>query len=178
MSDKNKNKNFIGIDPGVHGAIAFLNHAGQPQTMPLPYLKSKKGLTPDWRGTREVVHKVCLKAGIGSSVYLEDPTHGKTNNRAGIAKLYQSTGFLHGLVLGFGLDLSCALVTPGAWKRSIPSKYKNYGHLSGSARQRAIKRASVALANDLYPELKFKVKQDGEAEALLIAHWGKYRSFK
>lgn len=174
----NQNKNFIGIDPGVHGAIALLPHKGKPQTFPLPYLKSKKGLTPNWRECLKVVREMCFKAGLGASTYLEDPTHGQTSNRAGIAKLYQSTGFLHGVVLGFELDLSCALVTPTAWKRSIPNKYKNYGHLSGSARQRAIKRASVALANDLYPELGFKVKQDGEAEALLIAHWGKYRSFK
>lgn len=152
---------IIGVDPGASGAIAILEDNGQlVQVFDMPSVelqvrgKAKRRVAPEMlaselrlynvQGTVAVVEQVSAMPGQGVSSMF-------------------AFGQAYGLVLGVlaGLWIPTSTVTPSAWKKALKL---NTG-----------KDAARAKAAQLWPaqasEFK-RVKDDGRAEAALIAHWG------
>lgn len=153
---------IIGIDPGANGAVAILE-AGTGklvQVFDMPNVeiivggKSKKRVAPyllaeelrlyDVLGTRAIVEQVAAMPGQGVSSMF-------------------AFGHAFGLAMGVlaGMGITAELVTPAKWKRDLKV---NPG-----------KDGSRLLAMTLWPDQakEFKrVKDDGRAEAALIALWG------
>ncbi len=158
---------WIGIDPGVSGAISAIGPLGGViADMP----------TTEIPGVGRTVRKICgrgladvlrsmVPADEACMVLLED-VHVMPSSKSGSAantSLLHSKGVIEG-VLGV-LRLNVTLVNSQRWKRL-------YGLDSD-------KSAALAMAKKLYPNLGAKhltrAKDHNRAESLLIAHYGKVK---
>lgn len=156
---------IIGIDPGLHGAIAVLWPDGHLDVRDTPTAVVKKTKREYLTGgmaavVREVVAlspdaTAVLERGIAMPRQSSSTTY--TTGRGG--------GLWEGLLAGMGVGYE--LVEPRKWKRAM-------GLVTG-----ADKGASRVLAQRLFPkhaELFSRVKDDGRAEAALMAEFGRRNS--
>lgn len=141
----------IGVDPGMKGAVAVLDDTGQLVTvhdMPCAGAGVSAQLLAhleDWRN-------------IDATVVIEDvhamPKQGVTSSFG----FGRSKGVVEGVFAGALRPI--VYIAPSTWKRHLRlTKDK------GACRQRAV---------ELWPNhagLFARVKDDGRAEAALIAHW-------
>lgn len=153
---------IIGIDPGASGAVAILEDNGKlvhvfdmPAVEVLVGGKAKRRVSPEMlaselklyadQGARAVVEQVGAMPGQGVS---------------SMFAFGESFGLAKGVLAGLGIPTST--VTPGKWKKALQLN-------SG-------KDGSRFKAAQLWPaqagEFK-RVKDDGKAEAALIAEWAR-----
>lgn len=151
----------IGIDPGASGAVAILDRDGtlvhvfdMPSVEIVVGNKAKRRVSPEMLAAELRLYNV-----HATLAYVEQvnamPGQGVTSMFA--------FGQAYGLVLGVlaGLGIPAQTVTPGKWKKGLNL---NQG-----------KDASRARAATIWPTMagEFRrVKDDGRAEAALIAYWG------
>lgn len=154
---------IIGIDPGANGAVAIIDAntndlvqvfdmpavalevGGKTKRRVAPYLLAEELRLFNVNGARAIVEQVSAMPGQGVSSMF-------------------AFGHAFGLALGVlaGMGIPVDTVTPAKWKRDL--------------KVNAGKDGARALASTLYPKHagEFKrVKDDGRAEAVLIAHWGR-----
>lgn len=148
----------IGIDPGASGAIAWIYDSGsvEMRDMPVAHKSSGKG--------NEVVPRLVADMLFANydevMVYLE-AVHAMPGQ--GVTSMFsfgRSMGVVEGVLAA--LEIPYTLVRPRAWKKRAG--------LIGKP-----KDASRGLAMRLYPqaaEYLTRKKDNGRAEALLIAHFG------
>jgi crossover junction endodeoxyribonuclease RuvC len=153
----------IGIDPGFSGGIAVIN-SSTTAVFEMPTIagpKKKKGKRDTqkmidggalWRIFCKYQPRLIIIEQVGSMP------------GQGVSSTFMF-GKAYGAALGLSLATSAHVVTvvPAKWKRA-------YGLIGKS------KKASIILARELYPdlgvELRRVTKDDGKAEALLIARYG------
>lgn len=151
---------IIGIDPGVNGAVAILtDDGGLVQVFDMPSVevnvgnKAKRRISPEMlaaelrlysvEGTRAVIEQVNAMPGQGVT---------------SMFAFGESFGLAKGVLAGMFIPVST--VTPAKWKKAM--------NLNSG------KDASRAKAAALWPNQaqEFRrVKDDGKAEACLIARW-------
>lgn len=139
----------IGVDPGLSGALAVVSpDVVSVHDMPVAGKHVNGRILADLFATHRDT----------AVVVIEDVHAMPTNGSIGSFSLGRSKGLVEGIAAA--LELPCTYVAPQRWKRDLRlSKDK------GESRRRA---------SDLYPEIAHalsRVKDDGRAEALLIAHW-------
>jgi crossover junction endodeoxyribonuclease RuvC len=151
---------FIGIDPGLHGAVAILDQSGETALVAdLPIIRDLSLAWVDGSAFQSLI--------LGA---LEGLTARATVERVssmpgqGIASSFQfGVGFGSVLSVLQALHISLSFVTPAVWKRS-----------HGLSKD---KHASLHKARLMFPAAELHLaKHDGRAEALLIAEYGR-RSF-
>ena len=148
----------IAIDPGLHGAVARLsddgllvedmpNVGGDVDAWGLSHLLLDWGSLCDWQGERD------------PTVYVEK-VHSMP--KQGVASTFKF-GVSYGAVLGVvaTLELPVVHVTPTTWTR-----WHKLGADKGEHRKRAMETWPQCAA------LFRRVKDDGRADAALIAAWG------
>lgn len=151
---------IIGIDPGASGAVAILEADGSlVQVFDMPAVEIVVGGKAKRRVSPEMLASELRLYAPGAQAVVEQvgamPGQGVTSMFA--------FGHAYGLCLGVlaGLGVPTRTVTPGAWKKAMKL---NTG-----------KDASRAEAARRWPaqagEFR-RVKDDGKAEAALIAAWG------
>lgn len=154
----------VGIDPGVSGAVVVIDRGGLYVHDPVLYTKrGKNRISPYWA--------LELFKALGNtevSVLIEEqwPRPGEGTLGAFTAGynlcVYEVAARAHGAKIDY--------VLPQAWK-------KHYGLLfPAGTHLKAVKTASRVKAADLFPasaDFFRRVKDDGRAEAALIAWWGK-----
>lgn len=152
---------IIGIDPGASGAVAILEPDGSlVQVFDMPAVeivvggKAKKRISPEMLASELRLYNVHGTTAVVEQVNAM-PGQGVTSMFA--------FGNAYGLALGVlaGLGIPTRTVTPGTWKKALKL---NTG-----------KDASRAEAARRWPQQagEFRrVKDDGRAEAALIAAWG------
>ena len=148
---------YIGIDPGKRGGIALLDGDGNlVLCKPLPHFSNPaKPRSPGDLDCRSLAALLAPYATRVALAVIEKPI-GYTPNASAMMKLGESYGALRCLLTLAGLPLEQAYAK--AWK----------GHLELSAD----KSLAIDLANALYGTA-FTAKQDGLAEAVLLAHHAK-----
>ena len=158
---------YLGIDPGLHGAIAGIGYS-EPWLTQTPIFTVKKG--KKLKSCYDILHiqgllvelkpdYVCIES---SQAY---PDQGSVSN--------WSTGFGYGMWVGLlsGMRLKFQVVHPRVWQKEF------FAGMSGDS-----KSLSYACASQLFPEYsRFLVgpkggKVDGCSDALLIAEWGKRKT--
>ncbi len=152
---------IIGVDPGASGAIAIIESTGKlvhvfdmPSVEIVSGGKAKRRISPEM-----LAAELRLYADQGAVAYLEQV--GAMPGQ-GVSSMF-AFGQAFGIVLGVmaGLAIPCQTVTPAKWKKDLK--------LNGG------KDAARAKAAQIWPgqagEFK-RVKDDGKAEAALIAAWG------
>jgi hypothetical protein len=160
---------FVGIDPGLNGAIAAISRgvcviADLPtQTMPGAGIITRKLCG---RGLAEALRRL-VPVGEPCMVMLEDVRvmPAKKSGAAANTSLMHSKGVIEG-VLGV-LRLQPVLVNSQTWKRF-------YGLIDSDASESQRKAAALECARRLYPacaEIGL-AKHHNRAEAILIANYG------
>lgn len=153
----------IGLDPGVMGAIAVIEDGHLVSVVDMPTL----GDGP--KGRRRVnasLVAAAIPAGVHQA-YVEEVGVRPGEGAVGAFSFGRGCGVLEGVLAALGVPYS--FIAPAAWKRLI-------GISAGAA-----KDASRSLAIRTWPfEAKqfARVKDDGRAEAALIALAGIKRSGK
>lgn len=162
---------FLGIDVGLSGAVALLDHDGKFIAVEsVPIMASGKGGA---KVTRQI-NAAGLCALLRDWKYPIDPDDSAYSMRSmmavvesasampkqGVASVF-SLGQSFGIILGVlaALEISYQLVRPAQWKQ-----YYGLSRDKEQARAKAIQ---------LYPFVDLHRKQDhGKAEALLLARYG------
>lgn len=152
-------KYIIGIDPGKTGAIAMLDDDGELITMDdMPAIGKHVSVAL----LKNIFHECqkCAEPRLGERVtcVIEDVYSSPQMGVTSAFSFGRSKGAVEAMAAGLGMRL--VYVTPAKWKKDM-SLTKNKGH-------------SRALATQRWPadaELFKRVKDDGRAEAALVALW-------
>jgi crossover junction endodeoxyribonuclease RuvC len=151
---------FVGIDPGLTGAVVFIDRdAGLRSAVRTPVLTGTGQKTVyDLRGMTDLLRSVDI-----SLVTLEQVT---AMPHDGVTSAFRfGTGYGIWLGLISGLQLPLLQVKPQAWQKTA---------LAGRPRGKAIKTSSVAAAQERWPTLPIRYKRDwGMADAVHIADYGR-----
>lgn len=158
----------IGIDPGLTGACAVLDHNGvravfDLPTMPVPGAGPKALVKRkiDGRALCQLLLKHCpASEGKPSAVLEQVHARGDGNAMQTQASLLRSLGAIETVLECLGYPLQ--YVAPQSWKRSF-----NLGREKSDSLD-AARRLYPAAASDLSRQ-----KDHNRAEAVLLAHWGR-----
>lgn len=144
---------FIGIDPGLKGAIGVLdNSGGFVGLMDMPVKLWQGGRRVDGDGLAMILRAI----GQGQALCaFEDVGYMKGDGAMSGASLARSGGVTAGVLAGLGIR--AIEVLPAVWKRAMG--------LIGRG-----KAGSLARANELWPSLQGTLTHD-QAEALLLARF-------
>lgn len=154
---------IVGIDPGVDGAIAFVEDGALVNVEDMPTLgdgpKGRRRVNASIFAVTmaDAAHKATSHRGI-THVFVEDVGPMPREGAVGAFSFGRGCGVLEGAIAALGLPYS--FIRPQEWKRII-------GIRAGAA-----KDASRSLAIRTWPtmaKLFARVKDDGRAEACLIA---------
>lgn len=154
---------FIGIDPGASGAVAILNKVGtlvhvfdMPSVEIMAGGKLKRRVSPEM-----LAAELKLYADQGATACIEQVGAMPGQGVSSMFAFGESFGLAKGVLAGLGIPTST--VTPSKWKKAM-------GVNAG-------KDGSRAKAAQLWPiqarEFK-RIKDDGRAEACLIAEWSRH----
>lgn len=159
---------YIGIDPGLQGAIAVLDNEGR-----LLDAVRTPTIAPTGKGKTEydipgMVSALlfCSGAPGNQSPALVTIEQVNAMPHDGVTSSFRF-GMGYGLWRGIASALAAPvmLARPAAWQAST---------LAGRPRGRAVKSSAVAAAKDLWPRIPIKFKRDwGMADAALIAEYGR-----
>ena len=162
--------NFIlGIDPGLGGGLGLFDARSASDEIRLHQvfdIPTMRGITG-----KLVIDVVSLAELIGEINYDHEGTQAVIENvhgrprQAGVFNFGFGVGVIHGILATHGVPFS--LVTPSVWKSWMKL------NRMGDETQDETKTRARLLAAKLFPTLsdKFKrVKDDGRAEALLLAY--------
>lgn len=141
---------YIGVDPGVTGAIAG------------------DGWAEDMPANPRDLWQLLKHRGIGARVILEQPGVRPGGGIHSTFKIGQGFGRVEGVLAS--LSIPYVVVTPAKWKA-------HFNLLMPKATSAAKKEASRALARSLWPDAPLdRVKDHGRAEALLLSEYGRRMS--
>jgi crossover junction endodeoxyribonuclease RuvC len=141
---------ILAVDPGAKGAIAFYNPASP-----------KDALVFDLPASARDLHKLIVSRTTGLERAIVERVAGRPGQQ-GVFNFGFSTGLVHGVLGSLGYDVE--LIAPAKWKPALG--------LSTD------KNVSRALATQFFPHLTkdfSRVKDDGRAEALLLAVYASAR---
>lgn len=155
---------ILGVDPGLHGGWALLDdNANLIDARHFPHRHNLK--------SSDVTLEIDLHA-LAAQIEAIGPTHAiieavsSRPRQAGAFKFGFNTGAVHGVMASFGVETQT--VAPQVWK-SV------YGIKRRDDTKRQTKNEARIIAANNFPEhakLFERVKDDGVAEAALIALWG------
>lgn len=149
----------IGIDPGAAGAIAILEDGKLVQVFDMPVVEVMTGGKAKRRVAPEMLASELRLYNVHGTVAVVEQVGAMPGQ--GVTSMF-AFGQAYGLVLGVlaGLWIPTTTVTPTTWKKAL--------------KLNAGKDGARAKAAQLWPaqasEFK-RVKDDGRAEASLIAYW-------
>jgi hypothetical protein len=162
----------IGVDPGITGAIAFIDEFDIVETFDLPTIALSGGGMITRRIEGSALHAMVKRRAADASqvrVFCEE-----VNTMGGRNNAVQTQGALVGSLRAVQavfdvLGYPCVQVLPQAWQAFYGLQGKNV-----EERQRGELPAAIRMAVRLFPDCGFvKVKDHNKAESLLIAHWGR-----
>jgi crossover junction endodeoxyribonuclease RuvC len=152
---------YLGFDPGINGAVAaFYPEDGSLLVRDMPTFKVKSGKTEkshiDEAGLARIVQQLIVGHVPDAAIEKVGAMPGQ-----GVTSMFNfgtSFGIIRGVVAA--LDIRREFVTPQEWKRET--------------RTPAGKDGARARASEIFPIAAphfARVKDDGRAEAALIAYW-------
>jgi crossover junction endodeoxyribonuclease RuvC len=153
---------ILGLDPGIHGAVAALDGDEVVLLADLPvHVLAAKG-----RGDRaeldvHTLHTLIAELGPIDHAYVEKVAARPGNGSVSMFRFGQACGAIYATLAVMGVPIT--LVLPRAWQ-----SHHGIGPTPDAARQRAVQ---------LYPALALRLarKADGNrADALLLAAYGRH----
>lgn len=158
-------KIVAGIDPGKSGALAVTYPDGTVRFFDVPRIKLKNKDRPAWSewGTTWIDALWPDFDGPIDMIVIEDVSTRPNEGRVAAFNFGRTLGFAHALAISIRPRPVIHFVTPSIWKAKL-------GLLNSD------KGASREKCRTLYPGTAKdlgRVKDDGRAEAALIAHYGR-----
>lgn len=159
---------IAGIDPGKTGALAISSPDGHHDFFDVPLIfegKSSTSTKPAW-GLWHTEWSNALEFACVDLVMIELVTGGQSGKKQGAQSMFNFGGvlrFAHAIALGVRPRPRVEFVTPAVWKGKL-------GLLNSG------KGASREKCRTIYPgtaTFLARAKDDGRAEAALIAHYGR-----
>lgn len=145
---------MIGIDPGVRGAIALLVDGRLVEASAMPVTENAKGRrSVDASALASIVRRMAPDHAIVEQVGVR-PGEGVV----GAFSFGRSAGVLEGVLGALGIERT--LVTPAQWKVELKVP---------ADKRQAMAKASALFGGSKHWPLR---KDDGKAEAALLAYWG------
>lgn len=149
----------IGIDPGISGAISLFDRNTQSllEVVDMPTLEVDSGKTKKRHISATALRDI-LVCFLDSHVVIEKVGALPGNGSVSMFNFGRSAGIIEGVVAA--LQMPHTYVTPAAWTKAV-------GRAAG-------KDASRMRAMELFPskaDLFKRAKDDGRADAALIAYW-------
>jgi len=151
---------IAGIDPGKTGALAITYPDGAVQVFDVPTIKLRGKEVPGWMDWQRSWSGAFDFAGV-NLIVIEDVSARPGQGVTSMFTFGRTLGFVHALAVASGASVQT--VSPAVWKAKL-------GLLNSS------KGARREKATSLYPRsvgLLGRVKDDGRAEAILLAHYGR-----
>lgn len=153
---------YMGIDPGLNGAISIVDFDNNVEIIDMPLAelsvggKTKRRIVPERlaKGIARLVGNAAVVA------YIEKVSAMPGQGVSSVFNFGTNFGLVRGVLAA--LEIECHEVAPVTWKKGM--------RLSSS------KAGSLHLACSMFPrqaELFALKKHEGRAEAALIAAWGK-----
>lgn len=165
---------FIGIDPGLHGAVAFLHSDGSVSAQHVPLLKppkaekrktkTGKSLKPKKKGKAQYDEAAMARLlfpfrGTTAVVAIEAVSAGPQDGRVSAFRFGTGYGLWLGMIAAYGLQ--CVRVRPAEWRPIMVGVGTD-------------KAQSKVVSLKLYPKFPLPlVKDEALAEAILIARYVK-----
>lgn len=155
------------IDPGQEGWLAVLVGPGLHQLEPLPFTQRKKGQKPHLLLDKL---RAQLQRARLERLYLEVAGSRPGEGTVSAFTSGKNWGLLYGVA--WALDIEIVEVRPAVWRKAL------CGHMGKASDTKERKQQSIARAMELYPHAPLipegcRVAQNGAADALLIAHFGR-----
>lgn len=153
---------YAGIDPGKTGALAILLPDNSVEFLDVSRIKIKGKDEPAWSGWLSSWRYLMELAGV-THVIIENVAARPGQGVSSMFKFGRTLGFAHAIALSIQPAPSIEFVTPTVWKGKLGLLNSN----KGASREKAV---------SLYPKAASeltRVKDDGRAEALLLAHYGR-----
>ena len=151
---------IIGIDPGLSGAVAVINGTDSLIVIDMPTMTvERNGKAKRQVSASELAEMLYLYSGRDCHVYVEKVSAMAGQGVTSVFSFGRSFGMIEGILAAFKLPVT--YVAPATWVKGV-------GRGQG-------KDASRARAMEIFPnnQADFKrVKDDGRADAALIAYWG------
>jgi crossover junction endodeoxyribonuclease RuvC len=152
---------IIGIDPGLSGAVAVLTGADSLAVLDMPTMTvERNGKAKRQVSATELAEIIYTMKNDDCHVYCERVGAMAGQGVTSVFSFGRSFGMIEGILAA--LKMPVTFVAPATWTRAI-------GRSPG-------KDASRARAMELFPDYEYffkRVKDDGRADAALIAHWGR-----
>lgn len=153
---------YVGIDPGKSGGIAIIREDGSVSVAHFDEFEYRTLIS-------------CIDTKPSQTTVFVESVHAFSGQ--GVSSTFnfgKNFGWILGLLFAYGLEVT--LVTPQCWKR-------HFGLILGHDKSKEDKKAeSIKKAKELFPTVSFrrtcrcKVDDDGMAEALLIAEYGRAKT--
>ena len=163
MTSRNTKRIFIGIDPGISGAVVAIGADLRVLALgDTPTLKTGGKTLYDVAEMAALLRRFCL---MGEALVVLETA--QPMPKQGVTSTF-STGFGYGLWCGIlsALEISYRTVKPSVWTRDVLKG------CSGEGKER-----SVAFIMQMFPGVELvlpgcKKPRDGRADALALAYWG------
>lgn len=163
-------KVYIGIDPGLTGAVSVIKRSGKVKIFDTPIEEIKKGKSIKREYLPENMADILIKiinlyGNKNCNVFIEK-VHSMPGQ--GVASMF-NFGKGYGIWIGIlaALKISKTLVTPQEWKKEMMSGMKD-------------KDAARIRAQELFPECSIRLqlkKHIDRADSLLIAEYARRKGF-
>jgi len=151
---------IIGIDPGLSGAVAVLTGADSLAVLDMPTMTvERNGKAKRQVSATELAEIIYTMKNDDCHVFVEKVSAMAGQGVTSVFSFGRSFGMIEGILAAFKLPVT--YVAPATWVKAV-------GRGQG-------KDASRARAMEIFPnsQTDFKrVKDDGRADAALIAYWG------
>ena len=150
----------IGIDPGLSGAVAVITGTDSLRVLDMPTMTvERNGKAKRQVSASELAEIIYILKSEDCHVYVEKVSAMAGQGVTSVFSFGRSFGMIEGILAAFKLPVT--YVAPATWVKAV-------GRGQG-------KDASRARAMEIFPnnQTDFKrVKDDGRADAALIAYWG------
>lgn len=147
---------IVGIDPGVSGALVAVSAGGHVEAHDTPTIEinGKRHVSPS--GVRDILARIDAD---GIEMIVLEHVQGVQGTGATSAFSFgRSFGLMEGVVAGMTLPLT--LVRPQLWTKAL-----------NVSRDKGAHRRAAANLWPRYAGLFARAKDDGRADAALLAHW-------
>jgi crossover junction endodeoxyribonuclease RuvC len=153
---------IVGIDPGAKGALAFFDPvAGTLDIVDMPTVQVKRGAKLKTEISAQMVAAI-IRSRKPSVAVVERVSSMPGQGVSSVFAFGKAAGLLDGVLAA--LEIPITYVTPQVWQKAVNARTGKDGN-----RQRAA---------EIYPAYASsfsRVKDDGRADAALMAYWGVMR---
>ena len=157
---------YVGIDPGLRGAIAVLGKKSIVEVFDMPTSSYKRRKIVDVQELKNIFSGILERHG-NCFCALERQWARTMQGVSSTFSIGHQLGIIEGLLCGLGLEYE--LIVPYVWQ-------SYYGIWGKSLKRREIKNLSYDVSSRIFPTVQLKTDRnrilDGRCDALLMAFWG------